>query len=66
MTTIVLDRYYGENAMQYEKRVDKLIAKGTYRGKGSDVKKIIGSQKVHTLDGALIKASVDLESKGWY
>lgn len=39
MTTIVLDRYYGENAMQYEKRVDKLIAKGAYRGKGSDVRK---------------------------
>ena len=43
MTTIVLDRYYGENAMQYEKRGDKLIAKGTYRGKGSDVRKIVGS-----------------------
>lgn len=66
MTTIVLDRYHGENAVQYEKRVDKLIAKGTYRGKGSGEKKIIGSQKVHTLDGALIKASLDLESKGWY
>lgn len=66
MTTIVLDRYYGENAMQYEERVDKLIAKGTYRGKGSDVIKIVGSQKVHTLDGTLIKASLDLESKGWY
>lgn len=66
MTTIVLDRYYGENAMQYEERVDRLIAKGTYRGKGSDERKIIGSQKVHTLDGTLIKASFDLESKGWY
>ena len=66
MTTIVLDRYYGENAVQYKKRVDKLIAKGTYRGKGSGEEKIIGSQKVHTLDGTLIKASVDLESKGWY
>ena len=39
MTTIILDRYYGENAVQYEKRVDKLIAKGTYRGKGSGEKK---------------------------
>lgn len=66
MTTIMLDRYYGENAMQYEERVDKLIAKGIYRGKGSDTRKIIGSQKVHTLDGTLIKASLDLESKGWY
>lgn len=65
MTTIVLDRYYGENAVQYEKRVDKLIAKGTYRGKGSGEKKIIGSQKVHTLDGTLIKVELELATKGW-
>lgn len=63
MTTITLYRYGEESTTNYEKRIDKLIDRGVWRNRNGSYK-IIDSQKVHSLDGTLIKASIDIET-GW-
>lgn len=63
MTTITLYRYGEETAKAYEKRIDKLIERGFWLNRHGQYK-IINSQKVHALDGTLIKASIDIEM-GW-
>lgn len=65
MTTITLYRYGEESATSYEKRIDKLIDRGVWRNRNENYK-IIDSQKVHSLDGTLIKASIDIETRWNY
>lgn len=65
MTTITLYRYGEESATNYEKRVDELVARGVWRNRNESYK-IIDSQKVHSLDGTLIKASIDIETRWNY
>lgn len=65
MTTITLYRYGEESATNYEKRIDKLINNGVWRNCNESYK-IIDSQKVHSLDGTLIKASIDIETRWNY
>lgn len=65
MTTITLYRYGEESATNYEKRIDQLIDRGVWCNRNESYK-IISSQKVHSLDGTLIKASIDIETRWNY